>query len=189
MFNVTLLDHLRLGFADVVRAHGAHAGTAERMARRSWQIRIAELTLLVATAAVALVAALRTGDTAATLAAALAALALAGYATAVALDFDARILAHRWAAVRLWLIREQYRALLSELTDGAIEIAAARSRRDALMRELHDVYAHAPLIDRHAGRLARQTLSSPEETAPADEEIDRFLPLSLRKGQKPVAAG
>jgi hypothetical protein len=188
MFQLTLLDHLRFTFGHVVHRYKAHTQSAERLARLTWQIRIVELALLGGTAASATAAVLAVNGPFAMLAAALAGLSLITRAVSLALHLESRLGGHRWCAARLWLIREKYYALLSELVDGRIDLDAARERRDMLMTELHAVYEHAPLLGRWAYRTARGTLQADSEVTISDEEIDRFLPPSMRKAPSAAAA-
>lgn len=181
MFQITLLDHLRLSFGGAIHAYKAHLALAERLNRRLWQIRIGELVLLGGAVAAALTAAYRGEMGYAVLAAVLSGAALALFALYVAVNLEARIYAHRWCASRLWLTREKYRALLSEIRDEMLSPEAVRERRDQLLNEMHAVDDHAPLIDRPTYQSARQALSTAAETALTDEEIDAFLPQSLRK--------
>ncbi|MGH9172712.1 MAG: SLATT domain-containing protein, partial [Vicinamibacterales bacterium] len=90
-------------------------------------------------------------------------------------------LAHRACSARLWHLREQYRAVLADLKDGALTLEAARDRRDALMATLQRIYEHAPPADREQYQTARQSLASLDEARLSDEEIDRFLPPTLKK--------
>jgi hypothetical protein len=139
------------------------------------------LTLLGGALAAAITAAYRGDVRYAVLAAVLSGAALALFTVYVAVNLDARIYAHRWCASRLWLIREKYLALLSEMRDGALSPEGVRERRDLLLNELHAVDDHAPLVDRPTFQSARQALATAAETAFTDQEIDAFLPQSLRK--------
>jgi hypothetical protein len=181
VFQITLLDHLRLSFGGAIHAYRAHAAIAERLTRRLWHIRIGELGLLGGALAAALTAAYRGDARYAVLAAVLSGAALGVFTVYVAVNLEARIYAHRWCASRLWLIREKYRALLSEIRDGVLSPEAVRDRRDQLLNEVHAIDDHAPLIDRPTYHSARQSLVTAAETAFTDEEIDAFLPQSLRK--------
>ena len=87
--------------------------------------------------------------------------------------------AHRACAAQLWLICEKYRALLAEVHDRLVELPAVTKRRDDLMREVQIVYEHALPADREAYRIAREALGG-GESVPSDQDIDRFLPASLR---------
>lgn len=181
MFQVTLLDHIRLSFGGVIHAYRAHTEFAERLTRRMWQIRIAELLLLGGALAAAITSAIRGDVRYAIVAAVLSGIALAVFTLYVAVNLEARIYAHRWCASRLWLIREKYRGLLSEVRDGILDVDTLRQRRDGLLNELHAIDEHAPLLDRPVYQSARQSLATAGEAVMTDEEIDRFLPQSLRK--------
>lgn len=181
MFQITLLDHLRLSFGSAIHGYKAHSAIAERLTRRLWQMRIAELVLLGGAVGAAVTGAYRGQVRYAVAAALLSGAALALFTVYVAVNLEARIYAHRWCASRLWLIREKYRALLSEMRDGMLTPEGVRERRDQLLNEMHAVDDHAPLVDRPTYQSARQALASAAETPLTDEEIDAFLPPSLRK--------
>ena len=179
MFPLTLLDHIRLTFGGVVHNYKEHSAIAARLMRRLWQMRIAELVLLGGALVSAILAA-QWGDARySVLAAVLTGAALALFTFYVAVNLESRVYAHRWCASRLWLIREQYRALLSEMRDEILPMEAVRERRDRLLHELHAIAEQAPLVDRPAYQNARQALATAADTPPDDEEIDSFLP----KGQ------
>jgi hypothetical protein len=182
MFTLTLVDHLRLTFGHVIHAHRTHARLAARHATWNRWTQGLEAVLVLATAALSL-ALLTTGISAYAIVA-----AVAGSAGALVLilrlvvDFDRRISAHRACSARLWHLREQYRAVLSDLRDGHITIDGARERRDTLMGRLQAVYEDAPPAERAMYEAARRSLSGADEGTLSDEEIDRFLPVSLHKG-------
>lgn len=181
MFQITLLDHIRLSFGGVIHAYKAHCALAQRLTRRLWHLRITEILLLGGALAAAIAAAYRGDLRYAVLASVLSGAALALFTVYVAVNLDARIYAHRWCASRLWLIREKYLALLSEMRDGVLSPEGVRERRDMLMNELHAVDDHAPIVDRPTLQSARQALATAAEKAFTDQEIDAFLPESLRK--------
>lgn len=104
----------------------------------------------------------------------------------ITFDFDGIARAHALCATRLWLIREQYRAVLSDLTDGAIDLETGRSRRDDLMSRLHAIYEHAPPAEYQTYQAAERAVVSAGNPALPDEEIDRFLPKSLQKAERPA---
>jgi hypothetical protein len=97
------------------------------------------------------------------------------------MDFDRRVSAHRACGARLWHLREQYRALLADLRDGQLTIEGARERRDVLMSRLQAVYEDAPPAERAMYEAAHRSISGACDDTLSDEEIDRFLPVSLRK--------
>jgi hypothetical protein len=190
MFELTLLDHLRLTFGHVVYRHKAHARIAYVRARWSRWFRGAEAVLMTGVAFAALGAAFGRGDvhTYAIASAVLSGFALVTLILHLTFDLDGTAHAHGACATRLWQIREQYRALLSDLTDGAIDLETARRRRDALMNVLHGIYENAPPSDHQAYQTAGQAAMAVDEGALNDEEIDRFLPKSLHKPAKSAVA-
>ena len=182
MFGLTLVDHLRLTFGHVIYSHRAHSQLAARHARWNRWLHGGEL-LLVLASALSSVALLTTGELAyAIVTAVAAALAVGVLFARLVFDFDGSVNAHRSCSARLWHIREQYRALLADLKDGAVTLEAARERRDALMLTLQDVYDNAPPADRASYESARRAVPADHEAVLADEEVDRFLPPSLQKG-------
>jgi hypothetical protein len=180
MFQLSLLDHLRLTFGHVVYRQQAHAQIARSRAQQSRWLRGAETLSMTATAIVAVGAAFGRGYGYVVAGAVFAVLSLVTLVLHLMLDLDASARAHALCAGRLWQIRERYRALLSDLCDGAIDVEGARRGRDALMTELHAIYENGPPADRQvAGRPI-------DQAALSDEEIDVFLPRSLQKTAKPA---
>lgn len=187
MFGLTLVDHLRLTFGHVIYTHRGHSQLAQRHARWSRGLQCAEAVSLMATTAVA-IAFLQTGHSAYAVASAVTAgLGLIILVSRLVFDFDTSAATHRVCSAHLWHLREQYRALLADLQDESITLEVARDRRDALMKQLHDVYENAPPLDRKVYEAAREALPAQHEAVLSDEEVDRFLPESLKKGGKSAA--
>jgi hypothetical protein len=186
MFELTLLDHLRMTFGQIVYAHRAHERIAYSRSRWNRGLRAAEALLMTGVAVTALGAAFGRGGWYEIGSAVLAILALATLLLHLTLDFDRSAQAHASCATRLWQIREQYRALLSDLSDGAIDVDTVRRRRDELMTELRSVYESAPPADHQAYQTAAQAIVGADERSLTDEEIDRFLPKSLQTARKPA---
>ena len=186
MFGLTLVDHLRLTFGHVIYAHRAHSELALRHARWHRWLQAAE-AILVFTAAIAALAVTFTGRTPyGVIAAVTASAAVIALILRLAFDFERSAYAHRACGARLWRIREEYRAVLSDLKDDLLTLDAARERRDALMARLHAIYEEAPPADRAIYEAARKALPGTDEGDLTEEEIDRFLPGSLQKGGKPA---
>ena len=181
MFGLSLTDHLRLTFGHVIYSHRAHATTAAQHARWDRWLKTGEVLLMMGTAiaAVALVFTLNPAHAVAT--AIMASAAALTMIVRIALDFEHTSSTHRSCSARLWHIREQYRAVLSDLQDGVLTVEGARDRRDALMASLHHIYEDAPPSDRETYQSARQSLARLDEAVLSDEEIDQFLPPSLQK--------
>jgi hypothetical protein len=193
---LTLLDHLRLTFGHVVYRHRAHSKIAHSRARWSRRLKAAEALLMTGVVITA------AGASAGTSVGkghgyAIATFLLAGLSLAVLLvhlmfDLDRSARAHASCATQLWRIVERYRAVLSDLADGAIDVDTARIRRDGLMNELNAIYEHAPTLDFQSYQTARQAATTDEATLTeatlTDEEIDLFLPKSLQKAGKSATA-
>ena len=88
---------------------------------------------------------------------------------------------HRRAAADLWLIREKYLALLTDLRAGEESLVKITNRRDVLLDELHGVYSGAPSTTSQAYKKAQEALQQYEEMTFSDSEIDVLLPRVLRK--------
>jgi hypothetical protein len=188
MFALTLVDHLRLTFGHVIYAQRAHAQLAARHARVNRWLEAAEAVLLLGVAG-ASISGLTTGQIGYSVAAVLAAVAALGIVIArLTADFRTTADAHRTCSTRLWRLREEFRALLADIQDGTVTLEAARERREALIRALESVYHDAPPADRRMYEAARSALPVSHEGALADDEVDRFLPSSLRKSDHPPAA-
>ena len=186
MFELTLVDHLRMSFGLVVHRHRAHTQIAQSRARWNRGLRATETLLMTGVTVAALGAAFGRGRPYEVASAVMAVLALTCLLVHLTLDLDRSAQAHATSAARLWHIREQYRALLSDLTDGAVDVATGRRRRDELTTELHGVYENAPPADHQAYQTAGQSLRTADERALTDEEIDQFLPKSLHGSAKSV---
>jgi hypothetical protein len=89
---------------------------------------------------------------------------------------------HRQAGADLWIIREKYLSLITDLRMGEKPIEALQKERDILLEELHSVYSGAPSTTYEAYKKAQEALKQLEDMSFSDEEIDAFLPKELKKG-------
>ena len=98
-------------------------------------------------------------------------------------DYDLGELAqkHRQSAADLWLIREEYLSLITDLRGEDESIENVRLRRDALLKQLHTVYSGAPSTTVRAYTEAQKALQQWEEMTFSDEEIDKLLPRQLQR--------
>ena len=181
MFGLSLVDHLRLTFGHVIYSHKAHTLAAERHARWDRWLKAGEALLMLATAINAVALAFTLNPMHAWAAAATAILAMCILIVRLTTTLDRSSRTHHACGAHLWHVREQYRALLSDLRDGVLTPDAARERRDDLMAALHRIYEDAPLPERARYQSARDALGPIKEAALSDEEIDQFLPVSLQK--------
>ena len=89
---------------------------------------------------------------------------------------------HKQAANDIWLIREKYLSLLTNLAMGDSPLQILREERDKLLAELHSVYAGSPSTTYKAYKKAQQALQRNEDMTFTDQEIDAFLPRELKRG-------
>jgi hypothetical protein len=176
MFQLSLVDHIRLSFGSIVSAYEGHTDAAARLARWSWYAKLAILAALGGAAGTSIAGVVR-GGFYTVAAAALSATAFAACAAFVAIDPEARVYGHRTTAARLWLMCEKYRALLTEIHDQLIDVPAIAQRRDALLKEVAELFEQAPPADRATYEIARKALGG----AYSEQQVDQFLPLSLRR--------
>jgi hypothetical protein len=181
VFGLSLVDHLRLTFGHVIFSHRAHTLAAQRAGQWDRWLRLAEALFVLATAIACVSLSFALSPVLAVAAASSATAAVLTLGVRLASNLERSASVHRDCSTRLWYLREQYRALLADLNDGVLTADDARSRRDVLMGALHQIYQDAPAADRHAYQTARQALGAAEDVALSDEEIDKFLPVSLQK--------
>ena len=67
---------------------------------------------------------------------------------------------------------------------GDVALELIRSKRDALLDELHAVYVGAPSTNFEAYSRAQEALKKLEDMTFSDEEIDAFLPKELNRVSK-----
>lgn len=91
---------------------------------------------------------------------------------------------HKQAANEIWLIRENYLSLLTDLIIGEKSIPQLLSERDELLKSLHSAYSGSPNTTFEAYQKARDALKTKEDMTFSDEEIDAFLPKELKRKQQ-----
>lgn len=98
-------------------------------------------------------------------------------------DYDLGEIAqkHRQAGSDLWIVREKYLSLLTDLRLNALSFDEIRQARDDLMKELHAVYQGAPSTNWKAYSAAQKALKELEDMTFSDDEIDAFLPKGLKR--------
>lgn len=88
---------------------------------------------------------------------------------------------HKQAANEIWLIRERYLSLLTDLAMGEKPIEQLQEERDGLLESLHSVYSGSPSTTFEAYKKALDALKTKEDMTFSDEEIDAFLPKELKR--------
>lgn len=87
---------------------------------------------------------------------------------------------HKDAADKLWMVRESYLSLLTDMRGRSIAADVARARRDELQATLATVYSAAPRTSPKAYAEASKALKLREDLTFSDAEIDQFVPSKLR---------
>ncbi len=88
---------------------------------------------------------------------------------------------HKQAANDLWLIREKYLSLLTDIKMRSKTQEELIAIRDELANELHSVYSGAPSTNLKAYRKAQDALKKLEDMTFSDSEINAFLPKELKR--------
>jgi conflict system pore-forming effector with SLATT domain len=180
MFQITLVDHVRLSFGSALAAYEGHSEAAARLTR---QTSYAKMALLGLSGLAAIVSAIAVENRYAwqLLSAIFTALVFAACAVYVGLNQQPLIYGHRASATRLWVICEKYRALLAEMHENVIDLPTLNERRNALLTESAAVMEHAAPDDRYTYQIAKDALSGPRKGGYPDSLIDQYLPRPLRK--------
>ena len=176
---------LRECYGRVVYSHKAHEKCADILLSRLSKIKLWQIILASVTTGSFVSAFFGTGavGTAIGVVVSTTLLVLNAYTK----DYDLGELAqkHRQSAADLWLIREKYLSLITDLRVGDASIENVRVRRDALLKQLHAVYSGAPSTTVRAYTEAQEALQQWEEMTFSDEEIDKLLPRQLQSALSP----
>lgn len=171
---------LRECYGRAVYSHKTHEKCADILLMRLARIKVLQIVLSAITTGSFLTTILGSGKEAAVIGGvvSIALLVLNAYAK----NYDLGELAqkHKQAANDIWLIREQYLSLLTDLATGCKGDIEVRIERDRLVVALHAVYAGSPSTTYVAYRRAQESLKYNEEMTFSDGEIDAFLPKQLR---------
>ncbi len=179
----TLLEaQLRECFGRVVYSHKTHEKCADILLARFSRVKMWQIILSALTTC-GFVAATFGTDKIAVVLGIIVSGALFGLNTYTK-NYDLGELAqkHRQAAADLWLIREKYLSLITDLAMGEKPLEALQADRDKLLSELHAVYGGAPSTTFQAYRKAQIALQKYEDMTFTAAEIDAFLPKELRRG-------
>lgn len=100
----------------------------------------------------------------------------------VQLNFSAEkdAIEHKNTAKKLWLMREKHLNLLTDIKNETYVSETLSKKRDALTLELNQVYEQAPQTSNKDYLKAGIALNGNEKPRADDEEMDNFLPESLR---------
>lgn len=173
---------LRECYGRVVYTHKTHEKCADLLLDRHKLIKLLQVILSALVTGGILATLSEIWGTVATVVSAILSTALLAL-NAYTKDYDLGEIAqkHRQASADIWLLREKYLNLLTDLRAGNASVEKVCNARDGLLSELHAVYAGAPSTNYKAYKKAQEALKSLEDMTLSDKEIDAFLPKELKR--------
>lgn len=176
-----LEGQLRECFGRVVYSHKTHEKCADILLSRLSQIKLWQIILSAVTTGGFIAAVFGAGKIGAVIGIFVSTALLVLNAYTKNYDLGELAQKHRQAGVDLWIVREKYLSLITDLRMGEKPIEALQAERDEILEELHSVYSGAPSTTYQAYRKAQEALQQLEDMTFSDAEIDAFLPKELRK--------
>ena len=177
-----LEGQLRECFGRVVYSHKTHEKCADILLARLSQVKLWQIILSALTTGGFIAAVFGAGKIGALVGVIVSTVLLALNAYTKNYDLGELSQKHRQAAADLWIIREKYLSLITDLRMGKKPIELLQKERNDLLEELHSVYSGAPSTTYQAYKKAQEALKQLEDMTFSDEEIDKFLPKELKKG-------
>ncbi|OCK06892.1 hypothetical protein C7967_1022 [Thalassospira sp. 11-3] len=176
-----LEDQIRECFGRVIYTHKTHEKMAERYSTKLRRLKISQIVIsaIIASGICSTLFFDQTYLKAATAILSLLGVVLSGYLKGI--DPGGIAQAHRDTAKEIWPIRESYLSLLTDLRCAKIPREEAAKWRDELQEKLAAIYQAAPQTEAEAYADAQKALKDNEDYTFSDEEIDMFVPKSLRK--------
>ena len=178
-------SQMRECYGRVVYSHKTHEKCADILLKRLGRIKLSQIVLSSMTTAGFISMIFGAGSVGAMIGVVISTILL--FLNTYTKNYDLGELAqkHRQAAADLWLIREKYLALITDLRVGEESLEKITNRRDALLENLHGVYSGAPSTTYQAYKKAQKALQQLGEMTFSDAEIDALLPSDLRKSANP----
>ena len=176
-----LEGQLRESFGRVVYSHKTHEKCADILLERLSNIKLWQIVLSAITTGGFISAFLGSGNIGASVGVIVTTLLLVLNAYTKNYDLGELAQKHKQAANDIWLIREKYLSLITDLLMGEKPIESLQAERDNLVEELHSVYVGAPSTTFQAYKKAQEALQHNEDMTFSDTEIDAFLPNELKR--------
>jgi len=177
-----LEGQLRESFGRVVYSHKTHEKCADILLLRLSTIKLWQIILSAITTGGFISSFLGSGEIGATIGVLVSTILLVLNAYTKNYDLGELAQKHKQAANDIWLIREKYLSLITDLAMGEKPLESLQKERDGLVEELHSVYTGAPSTTFQAYKKAQEALKHNEDMTFTDEEIDNFLPKELKRG-------
>lgn len=173
---------IRRCYGGVIYSHKTHEKCADILLSRLGHIKLGQIVLSALTTGGILSTFFGSGNIGAGIGIVLSTVLLV--LNAYTKDYDMGEIAqkHKKAASDLWIIREEFLSLLTDIKIGDMPLDKIRERRDALTKELHVAYAGSPNTNYQGYKKAQEALQKLEDMTFSNAEIDEFLPQELKWG-------
>ena len=99
-------------------------------------------------------------------------------------DLQTMVNQHKSAANNLLVVRDELKLLLLQIRLQKDEPVALYEKYESTVHQLDKIYTNAPNTTNKAVEMARKALNITQDNTFSDAEIDRFLPVELRKGDE-----
>lgn len=180
--DVKLLEgQLREGYGRVVYTHKAQEKCADMLLSRLNAVKLYQISLSALTTCGVVTTIFGSGAVGGIVASIFSGLLLFLNTYTKNTDFGTEAQKHRQSAANLWLVREKYISLLTDLRMNAKTVQRLIEERDSLIDALHKVYLGSPATNFAAYSKARVALKENEEMTLSEAEIDALLPDVLRR--------
>jgi hypothetical protein len=173
---------IRECYGRVIYSHKTHEKCADILLSRLGRIKLGQIVLSALTTGGILSTFFGSGNIGAGIGVVLSTVLLV--LNAYTKDYDMGEIAqkHKQAASDLWIIREEFLSLLTDIRIGDVSLDKVRERRDTLTKELHVAYAGSPSTNYQGYKKAQEALQKLEDMTFSNAEIDAFLPQELKRG-------
>lgn len=179
-----LEGQLRESFGRVVYSHKTHEKCADILLARLSTIKLWQIILSAMTTGGFISAFFGAGEIGALIGVLISTTLLVLNAYTKNYDLGELAQKHKQVANDIWLIREKYLSLITDLVIGGKQIELLQRERDSLVDDLHSVYSNSPSTTYEAYKKAQEALKHNEDMTFSDDEIDAFLPEELKKSFK-----
>ena len=175
-----LNGQLRECFGRVVYSHKTHEKCADILLSRLAGVKLLQIILSAITTAGFIAAVFGAGKVGATIGILVSTCLLVLNAYTKNYDLGELAQKHKQAANDLWLTREKYLSLITDLKMGVRPLETMLDERNRLLEDLHSIYSGSPSTTFQAYRKAQDALKKHEDMTFSNDEIDAFLPNELR---------
>jgi hypothetical protein len=180
---LTFESQLRDNYGKIVYSHKTQEKCADILTRRNYLIKNTQIVLSAIITTGLLIKIIGKQDWALIISTIVSAVQLTLSAFLKEYKLGETIQKHSNAALELWETREQYLSLITDLKSNNITISDAKSKRDKLLDKLYKTFKGSPRTFGKAYQEAQKALQFQEELTFKEEEIDKFLPLELRRNK------